>query len=72
LAQHTLDEPVFLQPVQAICDLMFVRPEQWPTPLQSDVDLDRREASTPAEYDAANRAGHAALSEDKIGDGREP
>ncbi len=69
--RDALDDALFLQPVEAIRDLVLVGHEQRPAALQRDADLRGRKATRPAKDKLPDRAGHAAPFEHEVGDGRE-
>jgi hypothetical protein len=70
-ADDDFDQALFLHAVEAVLDLVFVRHEQRASSLERNANLDAGKATDPTEDDPPHCAGHAALCEDKVGDGRE-
>jgi hypothetical protein len=65
------DQALPFHEFEAIGDLVSVWHEQRITAAQRNADLNAGETTRPIEHDPANCAGHAALFEYKVGDGRE-
>ena len=70
--RDAFDDALPFQPVEAVRDLMLVRHEQRPAPLQCDADLRAREPTRPAKDEPVNCAGDAAPVEHEVGNGCEP
>ena len=69
--RDAFDESLFLQTVETVRDLMLVRHEQRPAPLERDTDLRARETSRPIPDQPPDRAGDATVIEHKVGNGRD-
>ena len=69
--RDAFDESLFLQTVETVRDLMLVRHEQRPAPLERDTDLRARETSGPIPDQPPDRAGDATVIEHKVGNGRD-
>jgi hypothetical protein len=66
-----MDQALLFHAVEAVLDLVLVRHEQRTSAVEGDADLDAGETARPTEDDPPDRAGHAAMFKDKVGDGRE-
>ena len=71
LERDAFDKPLFFHPVETVRDLMLVRHEQRPAPLQCDANLRPRESSRPTSDEPPDCAGDATVIEHEVGNGRD-
>jgi hypothetical protein len=69
-AEDTFDQALLFHALEAVLDLELVRHEQRISALEGDPDLNTGKPAGPTEDDPPDRASHAALFEDKDGNGR--